>query len=213
MPGFRVPSVVLFGAAAIATAGFVALTRAVASGKTARWDRRAKRAVHAGKSNGSAAAGALSMASRATTPFGKWWGQVPAALATAAKLRREHRHAAAVTIAGTSIAAALLPLLLDRVTLRRSPPPERGEPGKQSYPSGHALQTSAMAVATGYVMQREHLAAPAWLVPLGPLSLATGLSRLFLDRHWTSDVAAGYFAGVALGAASAGLYELSRSDR
>jgi undecaprenyl-diphosphatase len=212
MPGFRVPSAVLFGAAAVATASFVALTRAVARGKTARWDRRAKRAVHVGKSNGSAA-GALSVASRATTPLGKWWGQVPAALVTAAKLRREHRHAAAVTIAGTSIAAALLPLLLDRVTLRRSPPRERGEPEKQSYPSGHALQSSAMAVAAGYVMQREQLAAPRWLAPLGPLSLATGVSRLFLDRHWTSDVAAGYCAGVALGATSAGLYELIRSGR
>src|SRR6187399_995205 len=206
--GLKLSSGILFGTAAVATAGFVALARAIAAGKTVRWDRRAKRAVHSAREGSSARA--LSVASYATTPLGKWWGHVPAALVTAAKLRREKRNAAAFTIAGTSVAAALLPSLLDRVTLRRPPPPERHEPQKQSFPSGHALQTSAMAIATGYVMRREDLVSPAWLA-LGTLSLSTGLARLILDRHWTSDVAAGYCAGVALGTTSSGLYELARS--
>jgi undecaprenyl-diphosphatase len=93
---------------------------------------------------------------------------------------------------------------------RRSPPPERHEPSKQSYPSGHALQTSAMALTTGYVLLREGLA-PRWsLAPLGLASLAAGAGRLLLDRHWTSDVLGGYLAGVALGASCAGVYELQR---
>ena len=73
-----------------------------------------------------------------------------------------------------------------------------------------ALQSSAMALAVSYVMHREQLTAPRRLAALGPLSLAIGLSRLILDRHWASDVLGGYCAGIALGATSAGLYELAR---
>lgn len=199
-----------FATAAVAAAGFVAVTRAVAQGKTARWDHRAKRAVHA--ASNSSGKQALSVASRATTPLGKWWGQVPAALLTALKLRRKGRAGAAWTIAGTSLVAAVLPAVLDRWTVQRLSPVERVGGRKQSYPSGHALRTSAMAISVGYVMQRERLASPAWLTPLAPLSLATGVGRLILDRHWTSDVVGGYCAGIALGAASAGLYELGRAQ-
>jgi len=162
--------------------------------------------------DGGGQASALRAVAKASTPLGKWWGYVPPAFVTALKLHRDGRAAAAVTIAGTSVAAALLPVALDRATRHRLPPPERHEPNKQSYPSGHALQVSAMALAAGYVMRREQLAPPRWLLPLGPVSLIVGVGRLLLDRHWTSDVIAGYCAGIALGAASAGLYELSRAE-
>lgn len=59
-------------------------------------------------------------------------------------------------------------------------------------------------------MHRERLSAPHWLGD--SLALATGLSRLILDRHWASDVIGGYCAGIALGATRAGIYELSQSS-
>jgi membrane-associated phospholipid phosphatase len=199
-----------FATAVVAAAGFVAVTRAVAQGKTARWDHRAKRAVHTARVGG--AEQALTATAHATTPLGKWWGQVPAALLTAVQLRRKGRTTAAWAIASTSLVAAVLPGVLDRLTVQRLSPRERRGGQKQSYPSGHALRTSAMAISVGYVMHRERLAAPAWLTPLAPLSLATGLGRLILDRHWTSDLVGGYCAGIALGATSAGLYELGRGS-
>jgi len=201
----------LFGAAALATLGFAAVTRAVARGRFSSFDRRAKRALHATRESG-APARALTLASKASTPLGQWWGYVPPSLLTALKVQRNGRTAAALTIAGTSVAAALLPAILERLVSSRLPPRERRDPNKQSYPSGHALQTSAMAVAVGYVMRRERLGNPRWLLPLGPLSLLAGAGRLLLDRHWTSDVLGGYCAGIALGAASAGCYELARSN-
>jgi len=207
MPSSRLLSGLLFGTAAAAALGFVAITRAVAHGKTEQLDHAAKRAAHRSRTSG------LVLVARSTTPAGKWWGQVPATLLTAAKLLHARRRAAALTIAGTSVVAALLPVLLDRISVRRLPPPERNDPTKQSYPSGHALQSSALALTTSYVMHREHLDSPKWLASLGPLSLAAGLSRLLLDRHWASDVLGGYCAGIALGAGSAGLYELSRGSR
>lgn len=200
-----------FGAAALAALGFVGVTRAAARGRFWSFDRRAKRTVHAVRDSGGPVA-ALLLASKASTPLGKWWGYVPPAGLTALRLKREGRSAAAATIAGTAVAAALLPKLLDHSLRRRYPPAERREPSKQSYPSGHALQTSAMALAVGHVLSRERFAAPPWLVPLGPLSLFVGAARLVLDRHWASDVLGGYCAGVALGAASAGCYELLRGD-
>lgn len=203
MPSSKLLSGLLFGAALAAALGYVAVTRAVAQGKAERLDHSAKRAAHRARNSG------LVLVARSTAPVGKWWGHLPAALLTAAKLLKADRRAAAVTLAGTSAAAALLPVLLDRISVRRSPPPERDDSSKQSYPSGHALQTSALALTTAYVMHRERLAAPKWLASLGPLSLATGLGRLLLDRHWASDVLGGYCAGIALGAGSAGLYELS----
>lgn len=198
----------LLGTAAVAAAGFAALSMAVASGKTNRLDRSAKRAVHAARGNGVRRRG-LAVAARATTPFGKWWGYVPPALVTALKLQRAGRRQAALTIAGSAVASALLPLVLDRVSRFRSPPPERHDPDEQSYPSGHALQASSMAIVSSYVSHREGMAAPPWAASFGLLSLAAGLGRLLLDRHWTSDVLGGYLAGVSLGTASAGLYELS----
>jgi undecaprenyl-diphosphatase len=112
-----------------------------------------------------------------------------------------------VTVAATATVAALLPKVLDRTLQRRLPPVERHDPSKQSYPSGHALQASAMALTTGYVLYREGVG-PRWLgAPLGLAALGAGAGRLLLDRHWTSDVIGGYCAGVALGAAAAGLYE------
>jgi len=205
----KISSKWLFCAAALSALGFGIVSLAVARGKTSRFDKRAKRRVHVIRID-SKHPKALRTAALSTTPLGKWWGYVPPSLLTASRLQRQGRTVAALTVVGTAISAALLPVALDRLMKRRLPPPERHEPSKQSYPSGHALQTSAMAVSTGYVLLREGLG-PRWSVaPLGLASLAAGAGRLLLDRHWTSDVLGGYFAGVALGATCAGVYELQR---
>lgn len=141
-----------------------------------------------------------------TTPFGKPAGYLPLAAKASRDLFREGRREAAATIAGTAALAALLPVLLDRLMPRRLPPRERGEPSKQSYPSGHALQTAALAVAGGYVIYRERLSL-RWASALGLGSVAAGAGRLLLDRHWTSDVIGGYFVGVSLGALTSAAYE------
>jgi undecaprenyl-diphosphatase len=122
------------------------------------------------------------------------------------------RRAAAFAIAGASIGGAVLTPLLERVVPIRRPPPEHPEydhPFKQSYPSGHALRTSATATTTSYVLWREGKAPWAG----GPLALASLVSsggKLVLSRHWTTDVIGGYLAGIAWGTACASLYELAR---
>lgn len=195
----------LFGTAALAALGFTALSAAVARGKTSRLDRRAQGKWHT--PNGSP----LNGAARGTTPLGKWWGQLPAALMTAKTLQKRHRTAGALTVVGSSLGGIVLSQILDRLMKHRQPPPERGEPSKQSYPSGHALQSSALALTTGYVLWREGMASKWTTAPLSALSAAAGAGRLLLDRHWTSDVIGGYCAGIALGATCAGFYELAHA--
>ncbi|MDF3064439.1 MAG: hypothetical protein K0R38_40 [Polyangiaceae bacterium] len=199
----------LFGAAALTALAFGALTVAVGRGKTKRWDSRAKRLSHEAVGSGEGARAAR-FAANAATPIGKWWGYLPASLGVSLRLLRAGRSTAALTIAGSAVGAALLPPLLDRSLAHRSPPPERRGPRVQSYPSSHALQTSAVALTTGYVLWREKLAPSGAFVPLTAASALAGLSRFVLDRHWTSDLLGGYLAGVAFGAACAGGYELAR---
>jgi membrane-associated phospholipid phosphatase len=67
-----------------------------------------------------------------------------------------------------------------------------------------------LALATGYVLEREGLARGWSVAPLGLAALAAGAGRLLLDRHWTTDVVGGYCVGIAFGATCAGVYELSR---
>ena len=203
----KLASKLLFATAAVSALGFGLVSLAVAKGKTLRFDTRAKRRVHRLRVD-SDHPKTLRIAALGTTPLGKWWAYVPASLVSARRLQHHGRTAGAVTVASAAVAAGLASLVLDRVVSPRSPPPERRAPSKQSYPSGHALKSSAMALTTSYVLLREGLA-PSWSVaPFGLASLAAGAGRLVLDRHWTSDVLGGYCAGVALGATCAGLYEL-----
>lgn len=64
-----------------------------------------------------------------------------------------------------------------------------GRPGSDSFPSGHTAEAFALArvLARRYPKQRYLFYAAAG---------AVGLSRIYLDRHWAGDVAAGALIGV-----------------
>jgi membrane-associated phospholipid phosphatase len=195
----------LLGVAGCSALGFALTSLAVTRGWASSFDRRFKRRVHKLRGSGSRDDWTR-RAAWVTTPLGKPLGYLPVAAKVSRELFREGRREAAATVAGTAALAALVPLLLDRMMPHRPPPPERDEPGKQSYPSGHALQTAALAVAGGYVMYRERLGW-RWMSALGLGSMAAGAGRLLLDRHWTSDVIGGYFIGTSLGALTSAAYE------
>lgn len=94
----------------------------------------------------------------------------------------------------------------------RTPPPGRGEPSEQSYPSGHTLETAALALTTAYVLWREGLADARLAFPAAAVvPLLEGAGRVYLDRHWTSDVLGGALGGLALAALCVAGYELKRA--
>ncbi len=76
-----------------------------------------------------------------------------------------------------------------------------------SYPSGHASGTAAIALFFAYVAARNH--AHPWIVAVAAVTLTmlVGLSRVYLDEHWGSDVIGGWAVGAAVAMLFGALYE------
>lgn len=65
-----------------------------------------------------------------------------------------------------------------------------------SFPSGHAMDTAAIAVALGFLCWKGRAHWLAWT--LGPLfALSVGWARVYLGVHYPSDVLAGWTSAVA----------------
>ncbi len=80
-----------------------------------------------------------------------------------------------------------------------------------SFPSGHATTSAAVVVTLCYVLAREGII--SWTTAIvvgGVIPLLVGLSRLYLDVHWTTDVVGGWTVGLFVAAMSAALYEYLR---
>jgi membrane-associated phospholipid phosphatase len=77
-----------------------------------------------------------------------------------------------------------------------------------SFPSGHATSAAAVVVTLCYVMARERIISWPVAIAVGAtVPLAVGLTRLYLDVHWTTDVVGGWAVGLFVAALSAALYE------
>ncbi len=82
-----------------------------------------------------------------------------------------------------------------------------------SFPSGHAATSAAVVVTLCYVLARERIISwPAAIVLGGGVPLIVGLTRLYLDVHWTTDVVGGWAVGLFVAAISAALYERLRKS-
>jgi undecaprenyl-diphosphatase len=85
-----------------------------------------------------------------------------------------------------------------------------------SFPSGHALNATLacgvfLLVLLPFVRERPGLRIALWTVAI-VIPVLTGLSRIGLGVHWTSDVVAGWLLGVAVVAATATAFRTWRAD-
>ena len=200
--------IALLGAGLGAGLGFVLLARKVNAHGTRGVDARARKRFPKRRNRTTRTLAA------AIGPLGKWWGQMPLAAAAAGAAWRLRGPRAAVPIGAASAAAASLAWALERAMRPRTPPPGRHSPTEPAFPSGHALQTSAVALTVAYVLSREGLVRGASAAPLAvALPLASGMAKLYLDGHWFTDVLGGYLLGGTLAASAAAGYEIARPRR
>ena len=80
-----------------------------------------------------------------------------------------------------------------------------------AFPSGHATASAAVAPIVAYVLWREHLLSGRLAAALGAaVPLLIGLSRVYLDVHWATDVLGGWCIGLFVAGLSAVAYERLR---
>jgi membrane-associated phospholipid phosphatase len=109
----------------------------------------------------------------------------------------------------TEIVAVAIRVGLGRVRPRASPDDAFVfEPGRgltvfenRSFPSLHAAVAFATAGALAEEMRVRDVKARRWATPLlYTAAMIPGLTRIYLDQHWASDVLAGTAVGAFLGA-------------
>ena len=185
-----------------ATVAFSALTVQVKNHRTANFDGRARRRFPKHR---------RPLTKKLATligPMGKEWIHGPLAAVVGLHLWREGRRGAAATILASSVVSAGLSHLFEAVMKPREPPPGRHSPTEPSFPSGHSIETSAVSLTLAYVLVREGMADGRIALPAAlTVPVISGLGRIYLDRHWTTDVLAGWLAGTAVAATSAAVYE------
>ncbi len=75
-----------------------------------------------------------------------------------------------------------------------------GSTGNKSFPSGHtSFAFAAVSSAATVSFLRGYDSAPYIAAGGGTLALATGLFRIFADKHWATDVISGAVIGTAIG--------------
>ncbi len=78
------------------------------------------------------------------------------------------------------------------LTKRKRPDEELTNPWNSSFPSGHT--SGAFATATILSFRHRNLR-----IPLYTWATLVGFSRIYLNRHWTTDVIAGALIGITAG--------------
>lgn len=197
------PAVLLIGAGVTAAAAFAALTRQVDIHGTRNFDGAVRRRFPKRRRPLTKAA------ANAIGPLGKEFVHAPIALAVAGYIwARERRGAAAATLVLASLASTGTSRLFERVMKQRRPPPGRHSRVEPAFPSGHSLETTVVSLVAGYVLVREGLASAYVAAPIAAATpVISGAARLYLDRHWPTDVIGGWLAGLSLAAGCLALYE------
>jgi len=156
-------------------------------------------------------------AKKAAIPFGylgKELAVLPLAAAGAAKLFSAKRKEGAIAVVAATLASIGASHLFDRVLQQRTPPPGRRAPGDPHFPSGHALHSTALFGTAAWVFAREGLIDKKAAASIASvLALALGFDRLVQDRHWTTDVVAGWLSAIAIASVTAVGYEAVKPKR
>lgn len=124
--------------------------------------------------------------------------------------RHRGMRVAAAAILAPAVAAATV-LGVKYITHRARPAGALLFPGLgYSFPSGHTTASTAVLITIAYISIREGLAGRWLMLAAGLFAVFVGLSRVYLDVHWASDVIGGWAVGLGIALICALLYERLR---
>jgi undecaprenyl-diphosphatase len=118
---------------------------------------------------------------------------------------------AAGALLAPAVATALFVLL--KQVFARARPAVAGHfvPSTYAFPSGHATASTAVCCTLAYVYWREGFISRRFGVCLATIPpFLIGLSRVYLDVHWTTDVLGGWSLGLLIAVLGAALYDRNR---
>ncbi len=189
--------------AAAGAAGFAVVSTLVAKQKTRDMDAAIRQRIP--KRHSTVAAATV----KALGYSGKAWVHGPAAALIAQYVEHRGSLEGSRAIKFASSLSTSASSTFDWALKHRKPPPGRHSPREQSYPSGHTLETAAVALVCAYVLWREGLADGRIVFPIAAaIPLLEGGGRLYLDRHWATDVVGGLLGGISVAAVVAAGYEM-----
>lgn len=137
---------------------------------------------------------------------------VPLTAAIAAWLwRRAGRVIAAVAVLAPALATGIFVSFKSLFSRVRPPGALRFHEMTYAFPSGHSTTSAAVIVTITYICMRERLMSLRMAVAIGVLGpLLIGVSRIYLDVHWSTDVIGGWAIGLFVAALTIGAYERLR---
>jgi undecaprenyl-diphosphatase len=146
--------------------------------------------------------GSVEWVARLVTWLGGVVGTVVVTGAAVIVLWRASRRVDAMFVALAVVGITVLVAVLKAVYQRARP--DLGSPialpHSYSFPSGHAATAVVLYGVLGILVAeraRSSIRAAAWLASAALLALAIGTSRVLLNVHFVSDVAAGFAVGLA----------------
>jgi hypothetical protein len=186
-----------------------------ANGATREFDRACRRSMRRTRRK------ALERGAKALSAIGEPAAQLSlACVASLALDRRSSRarsngrrnkagtHLAAVSPICASLSAIALHHAVKAVFHRKRPPGAWRHGNREpSFPSGHASVATATTGTSLYAALRDGVL-PATLAPLAiALPLGVGWSRVYLDKHWASDVVGGVLVGLGIAAGAGAIHD------
>lgn len=178
---------------------FLLLALLVTGGSTHRIDAAILRAIRVA-SGGDAATGWLRATMLDLTALGDTATLTIVTILTAGYLAVRHRPALALAVVAAIAGGATFNFLLKLVFARARPDvvTHLSEVSTASFPSGHAASSAIVYLTLAVLLarsQRDHGVRLYLIGAAMTLSLAIGMSRVYLGVHWPSDVLGGWIVG------------------